>query len=344
MFDEINLTLVTGAALLGAAFGVVMQRSRLCFVAAVCNGVLIRDWRQLHGYLAAVGVALVGTLILESGGWVAIAESVYRSPSLAWLNLVLGGLVFGIGSLLAGGCASRTLVRSAQGNLGAIIALLGFAIAAMAALFGALAPVRAYLARITVELNGGDGALATQLGLPLWAPPLVLAAIILVLLLFTGRSLRSPALLVGGALVGLLIVTGWWLTGYLAVDEFDPRPAVSVSISGPLARASLYLISPSQPALAFGIPLVVGMLLGAFISAVVSRDFHWVPPQPEQVGPSLVGGLMMGTGAILAGGCNVGNGFSGVSTGAVAPLLAMAAIVIGMRIGLAWVTRREGRR
>lgn len=344
MFEDINLHLVVGGALLGVAFGAVMQRSRLCLVAAVGNGVLIRDWRQLHGYLAAVGIALIGTLVLEAAGWVAIAESTYRTPSPDWINLVLGGLLFGFGSLLAGGCASRTLVRSAEGNLGALIALLGFALAAMAALFGALEPVRAYLAGFKLELAGNDGALATQLALAGWVPPVAMTAAIAALLLFTGRGQRSPALLVGGALAGLLIAAGWWLTGYLAVDEFDPRPPASVSVSGPLARASLYLVSPSQPTLAFGVPMIVGMLFGALLSALVGRDFHWVAPQPEQVGPNLLGGLMMGVGAIFAGGCNIGNGLTGMSTAALAPLVAMGAIFVGMLLGLAWVQRRDARR
>ncbi|MEA3409955.1 MAG: YeeE/YedE family protein [Pseudomonadota bacterium] len=339
MFEDINLILVIGGAVLGLLFGVVMQRSRLCLVAAVANWVLIRDWRQLHGYLAAVCVALIGTLVLELGGWVAVAESAYRTPSLDWLNRVLGGIAFGFGSVLAGGCASRTLVRSAQGNLGAMIALMGFALAAMAALFGALQPVRGYLGGVSVELAGGDGAVATQLGLPLWAPSLALAATGLGLL-FIGRS-RDHGLLLGGALVGLLVAGGWWLTGYLAVDEFDPRAPVSISVSGPLARASLTLVSPSHPDLAFGVPLAAGMLLGALVSAVVSREFHWIAPQPEQVGPNLLGGLMMGAGAIFAGGCNIGNSMTGVSTAAVGPLLATAAIFAGMLLGLAWVSRRE---
>lgn len=128
---------------------------------------------------------------------------------------------------------------------------------------------------------------------------------------------------------------------WLAVDDFDPRPPISVTVSGLLAAGTLWLTSPFAPSVGFGLACIVGLGLGALGSALASRQFHWVPPQPGQVGPQLLGGILMGVGAILAGGCNIGNGITGVSTLSLRALLALACMLIGMRLALIWVRRRE---
>jgi uncharacterized membrane protein YedE/YeeE len=342
MDEGLNLWLIGSALAIGLAFGALLQRSRLCLVSAVSNLAIIRDSRQLQGFLALWVVAILGTLALESGGWVAVGESAYRGARLDWLTVSLGGSLFGFGSLLAGGCAGRTVVRAAEGHLGALITLVGFAFAATATLYGVLEPARIWLLEHTaVDLLSGDGGLGAVLGLPPWVPALVLSGACLAFLGFlpSGRNLILP-----GALLGLLIVAGWWATGYLAYDEWNPHPPNSVGIAGPLARGTVLLTSPVNLALDFGVPLIVAILTGAFLSALIGRQFHWVPPQPAHVGSHIVGGVLMGVGAILAGGCNVGNGMTGVSALSCRSFLALATIVLGMLAGLLWLHRREGLR
>ena len=104
MEPDATLLLSLGALIIGMLFGVMVQRSRFCMVAAVSNILLLRDFRQLHGYFAALAIALLGTLWLEQGGWVSVADSRYRSAQLDWLGSVCGGLLFGFGAVLAGGC------------------------------------------------------------------------------------------------------------------------------------------------------------------------------------------------------------------------------------------------
>jgi len=149
MYDEFNLWLAAGAFTLGAFFGIVCQRSRFCVVAALSNLVLMRDYRQLHAYLAALGVALAGTGLLEWGQWVDVAASSYRNTSLNWFGALGGGLIFGVGAMLAGGCATRTLIRTAEGNIGALVTLIAFALVGMATLFGVLDAPRGWLSQST---------------------------------------------------------------------------------------------------------------------------------------------------------------------------------------------------
>jgi uncharacterized membrane protein YedE/YeeE len=244
MDDPFNLTLVAGGLTLGLIFGAVVQRSRLCMMAAVSNHLLMGDRRQIDAYLVALAVAILGTQALESGGWVAIAESSYRSARIDWLGTSLGGLLFGFGTTLAGGCAARILVGAAEGNGGALLALLAFALAATATQFGALEPVRVWVLSATaIESPAGSSSLAALLGVPPWILAAAVAGACLWLVFVPTRGHWSLGLLAAGATVGVLVVTGWWITGHLAQDEFSAARPASLTFSGPVARASEYLMA-----------------------------------------------------------------------------------------------------
>jgi hypothetical protein len=231
--------------------------------------------------------------------------------------------------------------------LTAVLATLAFAFGATAALYGALEPVRTMLVSSTaIPLSSMDGSLANMAGL---SPNVVAAGVIglcIAVMIMTGRGNRSGALLAAGAALGALTVGGWWVTGYFAHDPFADnivRPA-SLTFAGPLAHGAQLVIRADATPPLFGVALVLGTLAGALIAALLSRRFRLVQPAPGQIGRALAGGSMMGVGAVFAGGCNIGQGLSGVSTLAAGAFLAVGAIVAGMWLGLAWLTRAEARR
>lgn len=341
METDVNHWLVVGGLLLGAAFGFLAQRSRFCVVSAVSNYVLMRDKRQLDVYLAAVAVAVAGTAMLELNGWVQVAESAFRRPTLNWAGAFGGGLIFGVGAMLAGGCASRTLVRSAEGNVGALVTLIAFALAGMATLFGVLDPVRGWLSSsASVHLPSGDASVGGLLMLPQWTvPSLVVAACLSVIALHAKRQ-PNWGLLIFGASIGLVIAMGWWITGVAGQDEFADAPPSSLSVAGPLARGAVYLTMGQPTGSLFALSLVPGMLLGALGSALASKSFRWIAPAGERVGAYVGGGVLMGIGAVFAGGCNVGQGLTGISTLSVHSFLAVAGILIGM-LSTLWLLERQ---
>jgi len=342
MDDSFSLILVAGGLTLGLIFGAVVQRSRLCMLAAVSNHALMGDRRQIDAYLVAVAVAILGTQAIESGGWVVIAESSYRSARIDWLGTSLGGLMFGFGTTLAGGCAARILVGAAEGSGGALLALLTFALAATATQFGALEPVRVWaLSATAIDSPTGSSSLAALLGIPPWALAASVAGACLWLVFVPTRGDRSLGLLAAGATVGALVVVGWWITGYLAQDEFSTVRPASLTFSGPVARASEYLMAGRGSGSGFEVSLAAGILGGAWLSSLLSRRYRWVPPEPGHVLHTLSGGTLMGMGAILAGGCNIGQGLSGMSTLSLGSLLAVMSIVLGMRLGIGWLERTE---
>jgi uncharacterized membrane protein YedE/YeeE len=334
--------LVTGGGLIGMAFGVVMQRSRFCMVAAVGNFWLIRDLRQGYAFLAALTVAVAGTQFVEAGGWVAVADSAYRHGSINVGGALVGGLVFGFGAVLSGGCVARTVVLASEGQLGSLTALAVFAGGAALAQFGILAPLRiATMEWSTVQL-GVDNSLASRFGLsPIMASLLVLAGGVGMLL--WARMRAADLRLVGaGAAVGLLVVLGWWLTGHVVQGEFLTVRPESLTLSGPFARVAWMLATGVNPGGWFGLAFAAGALAGSFLSAMARGNFHWRKPSASVgIGRYAMGGLLMGLGAMWAGGCNIGQGITGVSTLSSESILAALAMGGGTVLGVVWLEHRE---
>lgn len=331
MWEDSNPWLIWGGLILGLLFGVVCQRSRFCVVAALSNLMLMRDFRQLHAFLAALGIAVLGTGLLETLHWVDIGASSYRNGSLNWLGALGGGLVFGVGAMLAGGCASRTLVRSMEGNLGAMISLLTFTLVGMASLFGIIEPLRGWLNQATsVAISAQRSNLTGVWELPVWLLPVLFFLLCYGLILTLGNWRANLRLVLAGSAIGLILTAGWWVTGVVGQDEFFAQPPSSLAVAGPLARGTVYLTTGQVTGSGFALFLLLGLVLGAFASAVINRDFRWVAPAGNRIGAYLGGGAMMGLGAIFAGGCNIGQGLTGVATLSLQSLLAMVGILAGM--------------
>lgn len=342
MFEQIHLWSMASGLGLGMAFGAAAQRSRFCTLAAVCNLSLMRDARQWHAYLAALGVAVTGTAALESSHLVAIAETSYRSPAINWLGALGGGLVFGVGATLAGGCATRTLVRTAEGNIASLVTLLAFAVSSLMSLYGALEPLRRWVAEQSLHLSVSEASLSALFHWPPWLGPLVIGGACLLAIRMGGAWREHKRPIVGGALIGLLVVAGWWITGRLILDEFNPTPPASLAVAGPLAQDALWLFTGQSNGGVFALSLAPGIFLGAFLTALVAGEFHWVAPAGQRVAAYLRGGVLMGVGAQFAGGCNVGQGLTGVSTLSITSLLATLAMFCGMILALAWMQQRSG--
>lgn len=331
-----------GGLVIGLLFGVVMQQSRFCLVGAVSSALLIRDLRHGQAYLAAWAVAIGGTTLLEVDGLVDIAQTSYRSGALDWLGSILGGLMFGFGATLAGGCASRSLVIAAEGHLGGVLTLLTMFLFAGISMYGMLEPARVWLLQHTaLEIGDGDLGLASLLSLPVAIPGLVIPVVLLLLIPRLGPSIVNRWRILGGAALGLLVVAGWWLTGSLTQDELAPVAASSVRITGPMAEIHYLLATGTRLVLGFGLTFLIGLFLGAMASARFSGRFHWHRPDPSRISAHLVGGSLMGMGAVLAGGCNIGQGLSGASTLSLASLLAGAAIFLGVILGTKWWERQS---
>src|SRR5262249_45066060 len=152
--EEFPWALYASALATGIVFGYVMQRGGFCLTRAISNAALTGDTAILRAYLLALLVAMVGVQVLGVTGTVDIPLR-----PLHWLANVVGGLLFGVGMIVSGGCSGSTWYRLGEGAVGAAVVLLGFAIGATVVGVGLLAPARATLQRVSLTWDGAPPTL-----------------------------------------------------------------------------------------------------------------------------------------------------------------------------------------
>jgi uncharacterized membrane protein YedE/YeeE len=367
--------------LLGAVFaiavilGAVTSKTNFCAMGAVSDWVNIGDTGRMRAWVFSMAVALAGVVALEATGMVNLSAETfppYRTANFAWLRYLLGGLLFGIGMTLASGCGNKTMVRIGGGSLKSLTVLVVAAICAYLMLWTPLFE-KAFLPWISatsVNLQS-HGVASQELGTVLagmfgmaMSKPLnlaVAAAVVAVLLffVFTSADFRdTPDHILGGAVVGLAVVFGWWVTGGSVGREWkeyaDMATVVpsrvqvqSYTFVSPMGDTLRYLLSPRDLSLVnFGVMALSGVILGSAIWAILAREFRieWFAGWKDFAN-HVLGGALMGTGGVLAMGCTIGQAVTGVSTLAVGSILAFLAIVIGAAATMKyqyWRIQKEG--
>lgn len=316
---------------IGIAFGAVARWSGFCLRGAVEDALTTSNAPRLRGFLAAMVVALVSVQALVLAGTLDLSKAVVLPPTLFWGGALLGGTMFGVGMVLTGGCGTRMLVLAAGGNLRSVVSFLIFALVAYATIRGILAPARNALATATTVPLGKQT-------LPL-AVGAVFAAATLAFIVWR----RVPLMhLVGGVLIGLLVPLGYLATGVLGADEFEPTVVESINVTRAGGDALVYLLTWTGAKANFGIAFVGGILVGAALVAAVSRDFRLVGfERPVDMLRYAGGAALMGVGGVLALGCSIGNGLTGVASLAPVSFLSVPAMVLAAGATLKWRMSRK---
>jgi uncharacterized protein len=316
-------TFYLSAAVTGGAFGYVIQRGGFCFMRALSNLYLMGDATIVRAYTLALLVAMVGVQALSTAGLVDIPVRPFH-----WMSNVTGGLIFGAGMVLAGGCSGSTWYRVGEGAVGAWIVLLGFALGATAVRLGLLGPLRAALQAPTI--GEAPPTLATALGISPW---LVIVALWIVggLWLFRSRGASQHGKWpwhVTGAAVGLLIAAGWWSS------SIGERP-VGITFAVNTGELLTYPLVMFPNRVNWSMVMLMAVPIGAFLAAWPSGDFRWKLPPGWSVVKIFAGGLLMGGAAIVGEGCNITQGLTNSATLAVGSLVTIGSIVVGC-----WLTLR----
>jgi uncharacterized membrane protein YedE/YeeE len=341
---------------LSAVFGVVAQRTHFCTMGAIADVWSMGDWTRARMWVLASAVAILGFNAMAAAGWVDSSKTIYAGTQLRWLSMIVGGLLFGFGMVLASGCGSKALVRLGGGNLKSLVVLVMLAIAASATLRGISAVVRVNTVdRVVLPMAPGQDLphlLATTTNLPYsTSAGLVGTAIALAMAawVLSKPQGRSREVLFGGAGVGAVIVGLWWVSGRLGFLAEDPntlqeaflatnsRRMEALSMAAPVGYALDWLLqfSDKGKVLTMGIVSIAGVLAGSTAAAITSRSFRWESfSRPEDMVNHLLGGTLMGIGGVTALGCTIGQGLSGISTLALGSALAVASIVTGALAGL----------
>ena len=297
----------------GLIFGVSAQRSRFCLRAATVEFARGKMEGAVSVWLLTFSTAVVwvqGTSLL---GLMHPADARMMAVPGSWSGAIIGGLMFGAGMVMARGCSGRLLVLASTGNLRSLVSGLIFAVVAQMSLSGWLAPARDSLASIWITEGGRNLDLLAFFRLPEWAGfavGIVFAGFALVL---SRRNQISPRRLIFGAGVGFAVAVGWVLTYTLSQLAFDPVQIESATFTGPSAHTLMFFLD-SSAVLEFDIGLVPGVVIGAFVASLASREFRFQGFESEaNMRRSISGAALMGFGGMLAGGCAIGAGVTGGS-------------------------------
>jgi len=148
----------------------------------------------------------------------------------------------------------------------------------------------------------------------------------------------SKANVVAGVVIGAMIPVGWWITGILGNDEFEPTALNSFSFVNPSGESLQYLMTFTGTTINFGVSTVGGVIVGSFLAAVASRTFHVESfSDAGDMTRHMVGAALMGMGGITAMGCTIGQGITGLSTLALGSFIALVSIIAGAVYGLKYL-------
>lgn len=346
----------------GQLFGFFLQKGDLCGASAFSEVLLQRDTRKMSGLWVAIVVSMIAFAAASAAGLVTLAPK-----PLFWINSTLGGLIFGAGTVLAGGCISGCLYKSAMGNLNSIAALLTIPAGVAFVEHGPLTKINGLMKSVKSAASGGEPVTLPSLtGIPFWGWALIFAALTAAAVGFRKKSLPadesssgriSPHLSVkqflqkpwkpwqSGLAIGLLAVFALLSSassgrnypigvthGVLHIQELVTENNL-IHAFGPSPAGAVIKPGPSIPPGTKKITwwlvlVVVGLFLGALAGAGLSGRIRLEPKPPAQVLTAMLGGFLVGVGAGFASGCVVGNILSGWALMSVGTFLFGFAVIL----------------
>lgn len=347
--EDLPISTIVATAGFGAGIvlGAVANVTNFCTMGSLSDMVFMGDYGRFRGWVLAMAVAILGTQALHVLGMVDLYKTIYQTTNFGWAGAIIGGVLFGFGMTRAGGCANKNLVRIGGGNLKSIVVVLVMGVTAYMTVRGLFGLGRIQIENATnVDLAAkglkGQGMvdmLAALIGQDPEAIRVAFAVVVVLVMLayvFKDAEFRSNKLqIVGGIVVGLLIPSGWWITGVLGFDEFSPTALGSFTFVNPAGESVQYLMTFTGATINFGIATVGGVIVGSFLAAKATGSFAIEAfANADDMKGHLVGSVMMGFGGVLALGCTFGQGITGMSTLAAGSLIALVSIIFGGLWGL----------
>jgi len=340
----IEPTAIITGLIIGILFGFALQRGRFCMNSAFRDIILMKEYTLLKAVVAALIVEMLGFHLMATLGIIQL-----NPKPFFWGANIVGGFIFGIGMVLAGGCASGTTYRVGEGMVGSFVALLGYMIGSIITGEGALKEFQSYLKSATKITVGNAGplvsskntspTLANIFGVHPWIVAIILAIIGIAILAWK----RGGAEGAEGSLYEKIFKHGWpwWATGIvigiIGMLAFPASAAAGrnypLGITGGWKTFLSTLLKGDSNILSWETFEVIGIVIGAAIAAAIAGELKLRAPGPKRLIQQFIGGLLLGIGAVTAFGCNIGHILSGVPQLALSSILTGSFIVIG-----AWIT------
>ncbi len=357
---------LTISLVLGAGFGITLQRSRFCFLCNLRDFVAGGDPRGVLAILVALAVGAAGYAAVF-GAWMPVPSPDRLPPDAhvgpVSLTLGLAAAVFGLGMAISGSCLSGHLYRLGEGAPIAPFALLG---ALIGFGLGFLSWNTLYVADVATARPwwlphhaGYAGTLAATIA--------VLAALALLVLHRArppagGQAVTAgplPAALravfvdrwpaaVGGILVGAIGTIAYFRVAPLGVTAEIGSISRTVAAHGGLIPETLFGLDGlrgcatvvKQALLSKNGVFVLALVGGSFAAALAAGQFRPRLPTAGEAVRGLAGGVLMGWGAMTALGCTVGVLLSGIQAGALSGWVFLVFCTLGAVLGLHVIQRR----
>ena len=323
------MSIISGLAV-GLLGGYALQRGGFCMHSAFRSLAFEKDHSLVRAWVLILAVNIPVLLLLEQAGVIFPA----RAPLTPVAGLI-GGLVFGVGMVLAGGCVSGTYYRASKGMMGSVVALLGFAGAGLVTQNGVLRPVLGWARGTELTIVGEEASLFNLPALfdssffadyPVrW---LIAAVVVVPLLIYLLRAPKTrfsvgwPWWLSGLVLAGVAVAA--WFFSSLEYRDYG------LSIVQPTNAVGTLLVTGDDSAVNWTVWFLIALPVGAFLAALQTGDLKLRAPSPARLLQNLGGGILMGFGANLAGGCNIGHGITGLSVLSIGSIWATATTILGV--------------
>lgn len=300
-----ELEITTVVLLLSFAVAIIMgaaaNKTNFCTMGAVSDWVNMGDTGRMGAWMLSIGIAIAGVLLLQLIYDIPLDSTLppYLTTNFGWLRYILGGFMFGIGMTLASGCGNKTMVNIGGGNMKSLVVLLVAGVFAYLMTKTSFYEVlfHGWVSATTVDLTAYemnsqslDSVFLRVFGSSNneffhWVIGLLLMAFFL-FIAFKSKDLRStPHNIVGGVVIGLAIVAGWYITGGVlgqeaieSVEWLDERPVgvgvQSYTFINPMGESITYLMDPMNTLLiTFGVVAIIGVITGSFVASILSRRF-----------------------------------------------------------------------
>ena len=358
---EVATQLLIYIGVLGFILGFVVTKTNFCTMGAVSDWVNIGDLSRFKSWMLAAAIAILGVAILNYLSFFDINDSriPYRNSLLAWPRYIIGGLMFGIGMTYASGCGNKVLIRVGGGNLKSLVVLIVAGIMAYVMtrtdFYGIIFhswmnPISLDLAQIGILDQSLPTIISSIFSINNSANfNLILGIIVSSIMIFvifkSGKFIQNFDNVFSGITVGLVIVMAWLLTGgvtgqeWIEANDFldDPLPSVgmqSFTFINPMGETLIFAGNAADSYyLTFGVTALLAVITGAFFYSVLSNNFRieWFLSKQDFI-RHIIGAVLIGVGGVLAMGCTIGQGVTGISTLAIGSFITLIFIILGAAI------------
>ncbi|MBK8082419.1 MAG: YeeE/YedE family protein [Devosia sp.] len=343
--------------LIGGGLGVALYHGSFGFTGGWRRMVVEKRGRGMRAQMLTIGVAAIAMIPLVAAGSIG-GQPMVGAMAPVGVSVLLGAAIFGLGMQLGGGCGSGTLFTVGGGSSRMLVTLVFFIIGALVG----TAHLPFWLRQPSLPAVGLGGEIGVGPAVAVTIVGLGLVALITALIekrvhgnIETEPALprdgwnwviRGPWPLVGAGLVlallniATLLLAGhpWSITYGFGLWGAKIAQAVGIDVASWEFWASPGQARALQSSVLADTVSVMdfGLVLGAALAAAVAGKF--APRASIPLGSllaAIIGGLLMGYGARLSFGCNIGALFSGIATGSVHGWLWFAAAFAGSIAGIA---------